>query len=405
VRRDNMKKRENLKTYGIWGLGIIGALLILFLGKLTFGNYIGDFITALNSVLIPAAISIFGFYIVYPIYLGIKKVIRSSGLSAVLTIIIFFLILAGLLFLIGFLLTDQIGIIVVRIEENWPFIVERAESLLFLIPDAIMQEITNPVNGAIEANRVFTYITETLGLSIFGLVGETVNILGSLFHWVVIITLTPVFLFFFLVDGPKIFWFISTYIPERLFRKDITNVALIANESTGKYIRGKMISIMALALMFFIIFSVVFFVFGKIPFFTVLLYALLFAIIIASLDLVPFIGPLIGLVLPLGFILILSETNTEFLVYGSVLIVLNLLAQEAQKTLVEPLIMSKEINIHPIAILMGLLFFGALFGFVGFILATPLISTIHATRNYFVKQYEEENKKEEIVVEETVQQS
>jgi putative permease len=84
--------------------------------------------------------------------------------------------------------------------------------------------------------------------------------------------------------------------------------------------------------------------------------------------------------------------------------VLNLLAQEAQKTLVEPLIMSKEINIHPIAILMGLLFFGALFGFVGFILATPLISTIHATRNYFVKKYEEENRKE-IVVEETVQQS
>jgi putative permease len=399
-----MKKRENLKTYGLWGAGIIAFLLIVFLGKLTFGDYIGDFIKALNSVLIPGALSIFMFYLVYPIYLVLKKIIRSKGLSALLTIIIFFLILAGLLFLITFLLTDQINIIIVRIEENWPFIVERTESLIFLIPDSIMQEITNPANGLIEANRVFTYVTETLGLSIFGLVGETVSILGSLFHWAIIVTLTPVFLFFFLVDGPKIFWFISTYIPEKLFRKDITNVALIANESTGKYIRGKMISILALALMFFIIFAIVFFVFDKIPFLTVLLYALLFAIIIAALDLVPFIGPLIGLVLPLGFILILSETNAEFLIYGSILIVLNLLAQEAQKTLVEPLIMSKEINIHPIAILMGLLFFGALFGFVGFILATPLISTIHATRNYFVKKYEEENKKE-IVVEETVQQS
>jgi putative permease len=392
-----MKKRENLKIYGIWGLGVIASLLILFLAKLTFGDYITDFIKALNSVLIPAAISIFAFYIVYPIYLVLKKIIRSKGLSALLTIIIFFLILAGLLFLITFLLTDQINIIIVRIEENWPFIVERTESLIFLIPDSIMQEITNPANGLIEANRVFTYVTEALGLSIFGLVGETVNILNSLFHSAVIITLTPVFLFFFLVDGPKIFWFISTYIPEKLFRKDITNVALIANESTGKYIRGKMISIVALALMFFIIFAIVFFVFDKIPFLTVLLYALLFAIIISILDLVPFIGPLIGLILPLGFVLVLSETNAEFLIYGSILIVLNLLAQEAQKTLVEPLIMSKEINIHPIAILMGLLFFGALFGFVGFILATPLISTIHATRNYFVKKYEEENKIEEAV--------
>jgi putative permease len=392
-----MKKRENLKIYGIWGLGIIAGLLILFLAKLTFGNYITDFIKALNSVLIPAAISIFAFYIVYPIYLVLKKIIRSKGLSAVLTIIIFFLIISGLLFLITFLLTDQISIIITRIEENWPFIVERTESLLFLIPESIMQQITNPANGLIEANRVFTYVTETLGLSIFGLVGETVNILNSLFHWVIIFTLTPVFLFFFLVDGPKIFWFISTYIPEKLFRKDITNVALIANESTGKYIRGKMISILALALMFFIIFAVVFFIFGKIPFLTVLLYALLFAIIISALDLVPFIGPLIGLVLPLGFILVLSETNIEFLIYGTILIVLNLLAQEAQKTLVEPLIMSKEVNIHPIAVLMALLFFGALFGFVGFILATPLVATIHATRNYFVKQYEEENKVKETI--------
>jgi putative permease len=400
LRRDKMKKRESLKTYGIWGIGIIGALVIVILAKLAFGNYIGDFVNALNSVLIPAAISVFAFYIVFPVYSRIKKTIKSKGISAVITIILFFLIISGLLILITFLLTNQIEIIVSRIEENWSFIVERTESLLFLIPDAIMQEITNPANGIIEANRVFTYATETLGLSIFGLVGETVNILGSLFHWAIILTLTPVFLFFFLVDGPKIFFFISSYIPEKLFRKDITNVALIANESTGKYIRGKLISIMALAVMFFIIFLVVFFIFGKIPFLTVLLYALLFAIIISVLDLVPFIGPLIGLVLPLGFILVLSETNIEFLIYGSVLIVLNLLAQEAQKTLVEPLIMSKEVNIHPIAVLMALLFFGALFGFVGFILATPLVTTIHATRNYFVKQYEEENKvKEEIQVE------
>jgi predicted PurR-regulated permease PerM len=113
-----MKRRENLKTYGLWGLGIMASLLILFLAKLTFGDYITDFIKALNSVFIPGAISIFGFYMVYPMYLGIKKVIRSKGLSALLTIIIFFLIIAGFLFLIIFLLTDQINIIITRIEDN-----------------------------------------------------------------------------------------------------------------------------------------------------------------------------------------------------------------------------------------------------------------------------------------------
>jgi predicted PurR-regulated permease PerM len=38
-----------------------------------------------------------------------------------------------------------------------------------------------------------------------------------------------------------------------------------------------------------------------------------------------------------------------------------------------------------------------LFGFVGFILATPLVATIHTARNYFLERYERENKETEEV--------
>jgi putative permease len=214
------------------------------------------------------------------------------------------------------------------------------------------------------------------------------------------ITLTPVFLFFFLKEGNKIFTFMVAYIPERFFRQEFEDVARIANTSTGKYMRAKLISIFFLFLFFLVSFSITFVIFGRLPFMTLILYAALFAMIIALLDLVPYIGPFLGIVLPISFLLIISETNREFLIFSAILIVIDVLGQQLQKLIIEPIVMSKEVDVHPLAVLGGLLFFGSLFGFVGFVIATPLIATINGVRNYFAMQSEEQQ--ERVIINEEI---
>jgi putative permease len=112
--------------------------------------------------------------------------------------------------------------------------------------------------------------------------------------------------------------------------------------------------------------------------------------IISILDLIPYIGPGIGILLPLLYILIAATTTTEFLVFGLIFIAIDILGQNLQKIIIEPMVMSKEIEIHPLTIFSGLLFFGALFGFVGLIIATPIVATFRSIYRYLMGKYSDE---------------
>jgi putative permease len=392
------EKKERTDLIKTWGIGILIALGIFYLLQLTFGDYIRELFGALNSVLVPASISIFMVYLVDPLYRFILKIFKKKQLSATLSVFIFVLIVLGFFSLIGFILTDQLIIIVQRIEGNWSDISAflNSPSILSILPTAMK----NSAGTEVDFQRTLSFLSSFfIGDFENNLFPTTFNLLNNISHWMLIVTLVPVFLYFFLLDGDKIFKFASSLVPRKFFREEATSIALIANQSTGKYIRGKMLSILALSIIFFFAFSIIFITFNKLPLMTAILYALLFAIIISLLDLVPFVGPFIGITLPIGLVLVLSNTNIEFFIYAGALIVSNGIAQEIQKAFIEPTIMSKEVNLHPVGVLMGFLFFGALFGFAGFILATPLVATIHSTRLYFIKKHEDEEEEEKKISE------
>ena len=123
----------------------------------------------------------------------------------------------------------------------------------------------------------------------------------------------PVFLFFFLREGDTIMKSIIRSIPKRFHRDDFDIMFQLAHTSTEKYMRGKIISIGFLTAFFSVSFTnSTFYFFTPITVGTAILYGLLFGMIIAVLDLIPYIGPGIGILLPLLYILIAATTTTEF---------------------------------------------------------------------------------------------
>jgi putative permease len=396
----NKKERKNrLISLGIWAGGIAAVLLLLFLVRLNFGSYITQFFAALNSILVPISFSIFVVYLIKPINNWLIVKTGRKRLSAVVAIILFFLMVVLFLGVLYFMVADQLSQVLVVVEANWTSIVERAEYLVVLLPESIKEQIFNPSTGVIEFDRTMSFLLSQIdvGSLVGSLLMQSIRIAAVLIDLSIIVPLTPIFMYFFLVDGQKIFDFIISYIPRKLFREEIQSVLVIANDSTGKYMRGKLISIAFLIVFFGVSFSAVFIAFGKLTIADAIIYGFIFAAIMGVLDLIPFIGPFIGFLLPLFFIAILSSSILEFVIFAGFLTLANTTGQNAQKTLIEPVIMSKEVKIHPLAVLMGILFFGALFGFVGFILATPLVATIHTARNYFLERYERENKETEEV--------
>lgn len=128
--------------------------------------------------------------------------------------------------------------------------------------------------------------------------------------------------------------------------------------------------------------------------FMAIAYGITFGMLLSILDLVPYVGPAIGIIIPFLFVLVVSTSGTEFLVFAIILTIIDIIGQSGQKVLIEPYVMSKEVEIHPLAIFSGMLFFGTMFGFVGLIIATPVVATIRNSYRYLAIRnnlYDEED--------------
>ena len=109
--------------------------------------------------------------------------------------------------------------------------------------------------------------------------------------------------------------------------------------------------------------------------------ALLFGIICGITDIIPIIGPYIGAVLPI----IVSFTKS--ITYGILVSILILIIQGVEGNVVQPVIMSKSVNIHPVTTIVSLLVFGHFLGIIGMIIAVPTICTLKEVYFYYRKKY------------------
>ena len=109
---------------------------------------------------------------------------------------------------------------------------------------------------------------------------------------------------------------------------------------------------------------------------------LLFGFICGLTNIIRYIGPWIGgtLAAIVGF--------TVSPVVGILVIVIAFIVQQIDGLILQPVIMSKAVKLHPVTIMIGLLVFGHLFGIWGMIFATPVISSIKVIVNYFNEKYE-----------------
>jgi predicted PurR-regulated permease PerM len=96
-------------------------------------------------------------------------------------------------------------------------------------------------------------------------------------------------------------------------------------------------------------------------------YALLIGVIAGLLEIIPIVGPWVGGAIAVG-IALLNEPGSAIWVA-----LLMLAIQQLESNLITPLVMSKTAQVHPFITLFALFFFGSIFGFLGIILALPLV--------------------------------
>jgi len=382
--KQNISK-EKLTRILIWVSIIAISLIAVYALKLVAANTLDNVTKAFRSVFIPFAIAFFLSFIIGPLASLLEKKLKMKrSISIVVAIILGLIIIIGLLSFVMISLVVQMTSIfsslIHMIDAVW------LENMIGAVESYIEiyfnnTEIAEIINQLTSNGLSFDRVIELLD-SILGFIS---NLTSSVFQAVMILILTPVFLFYLIKEKEYIFKGINSVFPENL-QPHLEALGTRTDNSVRNYLKGQGLMIAMIATYFSILLSILSFF---IPGFGIQM-AILFAIVMGLFNIVPYIGAWIGLSLPVLFMFTLylesvqnNENQSIFVIGIIVIVLLQIIEQIIESSIVQPLVLGNKVQIHPLLVLSSLIFFGGIFGFVGVLLAVPLAATLKSSLEYF----------------------
>ena len=223
--------------------------------------------------------------------------------------------------------------------------------------------------ASIEANIFKTM--EDLGTNITtNLPSMIMNIVGVVFSGLGTMAISLVVGLYLLFDFNNASDHLLKYIP-KTHKYEIETLINQIGEELRKCVRGTL----TIACMVFVCDSLGFALAGlKAP--------ILFGLLCGITDLIPYIGPYIGgaAAVIVGF----SQNPMTGIIVLSVAVIVQLI----ENYVLQPVVMSKTVELHPVTIIIGLLIFGHFFGIIGMILAMPIMSLIKVVYRFFATKYD-----------------
>lgn len=282
-----------------------------------------------------------------------RQVPRVWAVAAAFSL--FMALLFGVLFGLLPLLSQQIA----QLFQELPGMIAQFQDALLTLPDRYptvfneeqVRELIRSLRT--QATRIGR---EALSTSI-GLLPGAVAVL-------VYLILMPLLVFFFLKDKARILDWLGRFLPRD--RKLASQVWREVDEQIGNYVRGKFWEILIIGT----IATVTFVAMG-------LNYAFLLGVLVGISVLIPYIGATV-MTIPVVAIAYFQwgwspEAFWTFVAY--------LIIQALDGNLLVPLLFGEIVNLHPVAIIVAVLFFGSLWGFWGIFFAIPLATVVKAVLN------------------------
>ncbi len=150
---------------------------------------------------------------------------------------------------------------------------------------------------------------------------------------------------------------------------EITRFCTVANNAFGKFIEGKLLDSLIIAVLTYIVISIV-----GVP------YALLIATIIGVTNIIPFVGPIIGAI-PTALIILLTEPSKTI-----PFILIIIVIQQIDGNIIGPKILGSNTGISSLCVLIAITTMGALWGFAGMLFAVPLFATVLSLVSYYTEK-------------------
>ncbi|SHF58624.1 putative permease [Microbulbifer donghaiensis] len=290
---------------------------------------------------------------------GMVQRLKSWKVPHWLAVSLACLVLVGIIVALFLVVLPIIWRQLVRLFAELPNMIDQGQQLLLLLPERYPRLIT-----AQQIDDIFNTLGSELGsvtqtLLTFSL--ANLPILAGLLIYAVVV---PILVFFFLKDSDKLINWCSAFLPRQ--RPMMRQIWHEMNDQVANYVRGKVIEIGIVAAVSYAAFLLL----G-------VNYALLLAVAVGLSVLIPYIGAAVVTIPVAAIGLFQWGWSSEFfylmIAYGII--------QLLDGNVLVPLLFSEAVNLHPVAIILAVLFFGGIWGFWGVFFAIPLATLLKAIMN------------------------
>lgn len=326
----------------------------------------GLFLYVFSSILLPFVVGMTLAYFLDPVADRLERLGLSRMLATLVILISFIVIFVLALMIFVPILISQFSDFAVRLPAH-------IAQLQALIASQNAEWIKNVigVDASVLKNGLGSLVSQGAGIvstlitSIWSS-SKTLIDIGGLF------VVTPVVAFYTLYDWDRMVAKVDDWIP----RDHLVTVRAIfaeINTAIAGFVRGQGTLCIILGLLYAAGLTLV----G-------LNFALLIGLFAGLISFIPYVGSLVGLVLALGVAIV--QFWPDWLMVGAVALVF-VIGQFIEGNILQPKLVGQSVGLHPVWLMFALFAFGALFGFVGLMVAVPAAAAVGVLVRFAISRY------------------
>jgi predicted PurR-regulated permease PerM len=296
----------------------------------------------LQDILVPLAFACIIAILLNPLFVRVQRLKIPRIPAIILTLLVAFIALGGIMFFLSVQLS--------RFGDTLPLLKQKFSSIL------IQSEQWLQMNFGITIEKQVELFNEALDKS-KALLGQTVT---SAIGTVGLLLLLPVYIFLFLYYKPLILNFLYEVFAE----ENSKQVAEILNQ-TKSSIQSYMVGLLLEALIVAVLNSTALLLLG-------VKYAILLGVIGALLNMLPYIGGIIAIILPV----LMATVTTDGINTQIGIVIAYLVIQFIDNNILVPRIVSSKVQINAMISIIAVLLGGSLWGVSGMFLSIPFVAIL-----------------------------
>lgn len=349
-KRVSMQKKQIIYLI----LTVLGILFILLLINLR---------SLLISIFAPFILAIVLAYILNPLI----KMLKSKGIPRLWGVLLVYLTISVIIFVFSVTLVPRMTAEVKNLIDALPSYGNETFEYFY--------DMYLKYNKNVESlPEEFQAVKDLLRINISRFQQIVINVLSTIteallaaFSKIIGLVLIPILAFYFLKDAEEFKKSLILLIPSP-WRKETLAIARDIDGVLGGFIRGQLIVAAFVGLL-----TTVAMLALKVNF------AVLIGIIAGIANVIPYFGPVIGIVPGVIFALMDSPVKALWV------IIIFTIIQQIESGILSPKIVGESVGVHPLVVILALLVGGKFFGLVGLLIAVPTAGVIKVLGKHFIK--------------------